>query len=165
MNKARLETFKYPRQPRYHFPVEVVEDAEERLMLYSGPGTPVYVGKQDTIVSGSNHNLSLFWPGRYYNAILFWKPDWIFDCYYVNLALPHQWDGELCVYIDLELDVAMFPDGAIKILDEDEYEESKIKYNYTQEMMAQIEQSTIEVVQMMERRAFPFDGSLINWRP
>lgn len=165
MKKVRLETFKYPSQPRYHFPVSVVEDKPEQLMLYSGPGTPVYVGKEDTTVSSHNHNLTFLWPDRYYNAILFWKPDWTFDCYYVNLALPHQWDGELCTYIDLELDVALFPDGTIKILDEDEYEESKILYNYPRELIAKIDQSAREVVQLMERRAFPFDSSLINWRP
>ena len=134
-------------------------------MLYRGPGVPVYVGKEDATSNSILHNLSLLWPERHYNVVLFWKADWTFDCYYVNLALPRQWDGELCSYIDLELDVALYLDGTLKILDEDEYEESKIRYNYPQELIAKIEQTTAEVVQLMEQRVFPFDGSLIHWRP
>jgi protein associated with RNAse G/E len=162
---AQLETFKYPRQPRYFMPVSVVEDQPHQLILYCGPGTPVYVGKEDTTHLGTKHNLTILWPERYYNLLLFWDADWTFDCYYVNLAKPHQWDGKLCTYIDLELDVALFENGVIEILDQDEYEDSKIRYNYPRELIAQIERATAEVVDLMERRTFPFDGSLIDWRP
>ncbi|MEI6043224.1 MAG: DUF402 domain-containing protein [Chloroflexota bacterium] len=165
MRNARLESFKYPRQPRYFYPVSVVQDERDQLMLYCGPGVPVYMGKNDTTTTTSQHTLSLLWPGCYYNVLLFWYADWTFHGYYVNLALPYEWDGELCVYIDLELDVALFEDGIVKILDQDEYEESKIRYNYPEELIGQIEEATAEVVQMMERRIFPFDGSLVSWRP
>jgi len=165
MRAARFETFKYPRQPRYFFPVIVIEDSPERLMFYNPLGQPLYIGKEDKTTSSSSHSLNILWPGRYYNLVLFWKKDWLFDGYYVNLAMPPEWDGELCVYIDLELDIGLFNDGIVRILDEDEYAESKIKYNYPQELITQIEEATKEVVAMMEARSFPFDGSLVNWRP
>jgi protein associated with RNAse G/E len=165
MYSARLESFKYPRQPRYFYPVSVVQDERDQLMLYNPPGVPIYVGKHDRIVPASDHTLSILWPDRYYNVLLFWLPDWTFRGYYVNLALPSEWDGELCVYIDLELDVALFEDGIVRVLDQDEYEESKIRYNYPDELIERVEHTTVQVVEMMERRTFPFDGSLVSWRP
>ncbi len=165
MRSVRFETFKYPSQPRYFFPALVVRESEKEQLFYIGPGLPIYVGKSDSTFIGTKNHLTLMWPDVYYNISLFWDGDWNFECYYVNLALPHQWDGELCTYIDLELDVMMTEDGTITILDEDEYEEGKIRYNYPQELIAQIERSTKEVVALMEARTYPFDNSLLNWRP
>lgn len=146
-------------------PASLVEDSERHLLLYTPPGSPIYVGKEDKTVEATNHTLAILWPERYYNALLFWRPDWTFRGYYVNLALPHEWDGERCAYVDLELDVALFEDGVVQILDEDEYEESKILYNYPDELIKRIEQATGEVIEMLQQRVYPFDGSLVNWRP
>ncbi len=165
MRVARVESFKYPRRPRYFQPMTVVEDAPDRLILYGASGSPIYVGKDDKTVAAGHHTLAIMWPDRYYNSLLFWKADWTFQGYYVNLAMPHEWDGELCTYIDLELDVGLFDDGIVRILDEDEYEEGKILYNYPVELIEQIELATKEVVNLMESRTYPFDGSLVNWRP
>jgi protein associated with RNAse G/E len=87
-----------------------------------------------------------------------------------------EWDGELCSYIDLELDVMYVTEDChrlqgeyekpgVYVLDRDEYEEHKVIYNYPPELMERTEAALLEVLRQIETRAFPFDNSLLGWRP
>lgn len=41
--------------------------------------------------------------------------------YYCNIATPFIWDGEAIKYIDYDLDLKVFPNHKMKVLDENEY--------------------------------------------
>lgn len=50
--------------------------------------------------------------------------------YYCNISSPFVFDNEALKYIDYDLDLKIYPDHTIDLLDEDEYEEHKRKMNY-----------------------------------
>ena len=62
-----------------------------------------------------------FYPHRWFNIISMIRNSGVY--YYCNLASPMIWDSEALKYIDYDLDVKVFPNGEVKLLDEDEYEE------------------------------------------
>jgi protein associated with RNAse G/E len=173
---ARVETFNYPDLPRYFFPAAVVAEQHDYVIVYHPVGAPIWRGKDDILYRGTHHNLAVLFPDRDYNVIIFWMEDWTFDSYYVNIALPTRWDGKTLDFIDLDLDVLWLKEqtprvqqglqqAGVYVLDRDEYEERKIAYNYPPEIMERAESALQEVLAHIEARVFPFDDSLIGWRP
>ena len=59
--------------------------------------------------------------------------------YYCNLASPSLYDGEAIKNIDYDLDVKLFPDGRIEILDEDEYEQHGREMGYSEPLKHAVE--------------------------
>lgn len=165
MRRVDFEIFKYPRRPRFSISASLLRDEPDALMLYVPAGRELYSHQEQTSRKASHHIIGFFWPGRYYNAEIFWKPDWTFKGYYVNLALPVEWDGQRCAYVDLELDLSHYVGEPIKLLDEDEYEESKLKYNFPPELIEQVEVAKAGAMHLLEAKFFPFDDSLVTWRP
>jgi protein associated with RNAse G/E len=173
---VRVETFSYPDVPRYFFPAAIVDEQPDYFIIYHPAGAPLWSGKDGKLHRGTHHSMGVLYPDRDYNLILFWTADWTFDAYYVNIALPTRWDGEVVDYIDLDLDVLWLTEqtprvqnglkqAGVYILDRDEYEERKIAYNYPPELMERAEAALHEVIAQIEARAFPFDDALVGWRP
>lgn len=77
-------------------------------------------------------------------------------CYYVNIASPTLKDDGYLKYIDYDLDVKLFPDGVVKELDLQEFERHSETYNYSDKLSAAIKISMDHVLNLMERRDFPF---------
>ena len=50
--------------------------------------------------------------------------------YYCNMASPYYLDEEALKYIDYDLDIKKYPDGKYFLLDEDEYNQNKVRYKY-----------------------------------
>lgn len=77
-------------------------------------------------------------------------------CYYVNIASPTILDQGYLRYIDYDLDVKLFPDGAMKELDEQEFERHVLTYGYPPELTDAIKKACLEVKVLMGKKAFPF---------
>lgn len=78
-------------------------------------------------------------------------------CYYVNVASPTIMDNGVLKYIDYDLDVKLFPDGAIKVLDEQEFEKHIETYGYSKELTKAIRRSFKDIQKDMMHKEFPFN--------
>ena len=101
------------------------------------------------------HAVFLLFKKRWMNVIAMFKPE-SGICYYVNIASPTIQDKGMLKYIDYDLDVKLYPDGAERTLDENEYARHVLTYGYSPELSRAIEKSVKEVHQMMSDHAFPF---------
>ncbi len=82
--------------------------------------------------------------------------------YYANVASPTILDQGFLRYIDYDLDLKLFPDEAIKELDEKEFERHILTYGYPADLTMAIRKSFYETKDMMKRRIFPFDDMAIE---
>ena len=98
---------------------------------------------------------------RWMNVIAMFKEDRGI-CYYVNIASPTINDQGYLRYIDYDLDVKVYPDGAEKTLDEREYDRHITQYGYPKDLSDAIEKSMDQVKQMIEAKEYPFDDKLIE---
>ena len=82
-------------------------------------------------------------------------------CYYCNIASPSIIDDGKIKYIDYDLDLKLYPDGNIKVLDEKEYARHKEKYNYDDRLDKVLISEVKKIYYLMEKRLFPFNDEVI----
>jgi protein associated with RNAse G/E len=104
--------------------------------------------------------ICFFYTQRWFNVIAMMRKTGIY--YYCNLASPILYDGEALKNIDYDLDVKVFPDGSIAILDEDEYEAHSNSMAYSSDVLDIIEASMEELLNMIESVSGPFTAKEIN---
>lgn len=83
---------------------------------------------------------------------------------FVDIITPPTWVGDnRYEMVDLDLDVAMTPDGVVEIQDEDEFEVHQVKYGYSEEMICRAVETTGWVVEALGDREEPFFGVAESW--
>lgn len=77
-------------------------------------------------------SLSIYYKHRWFNIIGIIRGEGIH--YYCNIASPVIIEDDVIKYVDYDLDLVKTIKGEIKILDEDEFQENKVRYNYGEEL-------------------------------
>lgn len=114
----------------------------------------------------TNRLLFLVEPEKYYSTILFWNDESNqFLCYYINFQLPFRRVQNCIETLDLDLDLVIHPDFSYRWKDEVEYR-TAIKHEVIfPEWVQGVEAGKLEILVRLERRAHPFDGSWLDWKP
>jgi protein associated with RNAse G/E len=71
----------------------------------------------------------------------------------MNIASPPEWADGILKFKDHELDVSKYPPKPAEIVDEDEFAEAVVKYNYSQEFQEKMYAAAREALELAE-----------NWR-
>ncbi len=120
--------------------------AGQELTTSDGPWTTPF----DT----RNH----FWSDRWYNIMRCDRPRaGGLEYWYCNVTTPAQYDGETVRYIDLDLDVRVFADGTLEVLDEDEFLEHSARMGYPRDVIEQARRAVDELVALARSGQFPFE--------
>jgi protein associated with RNAse G/E len=80
--------------------------------------------------------------------------------YYCNLGEPGAWQGNIYHFVDLDLDVVIYPDGRHLLLDEDEFAVHTTRFGYPADVVAATRQAAQDVLALARSGAAPFDGTL-----
>lgn len=91
---------------------------------------------------------------RWYNVIAMFKETGI--CYYVNIASPTVYDNGMFKYIDYDLDVKLYGDGTVKLLDVSEYKKHAEEQGYGPEIEAILDKTVKEIYELINKKEFPF---------
>ena len=167
--------------------VTVVQDTSNEIVLALRPGAegrlePDYVKSQkkgkrrwdfkdqswelDRFEWHTNRLLFLVEAEKYYSTIFFWNDTSNeFLCYYMNFQLPFQRSHCGIDALDLDLDLVINPDLSFEWKDLDDYQKA-IDYGVIfREWIQGIEAAKQEILDRLERRRYPFDGSWLDWMP
>jgi len=114
----------------------------------------------------TNRLLLIFEPEKYYSIILFWNDKSNeFLCYYINFQLPFQRNHCAVDTLDLDLDLVINPDFTYEWKDVEDYQKAIEHGIILPEWTRQIDAATAEVLNKLEKRQYPFDGSWLDWMP
>ena len=106
--------------------------------------------------------ISIFSFNDWYNVIEMLKEEGI--SYYCNIASPTLIDKDIAKYIDYDLDLKLFHDGLIKVLDENEYARHKEKYHYSDKLDRVLVHEVDKIYRLMNERDYPFnDGRVMQY--
>lgn len=95
-----------------------------------------------------------FYKNSWYNIIGQLKKDGIY--YYCNIASPFVVEEKTIKYIDYDLDLRVFADGAFKILDRGEYNYHKKKMNYSSKLDTIIKKELSKLIEKAKKKSSPF---------
>lgn len=98
-----------------------------------------------------------YWLDRYYNVFRFHEPDGSLRNFYCNINLPPTFSDNVLDYIDLDIDVLVWPAFDYEILDLDDFEENARVFNYPEEVRNKAMQTLDELIAAINTREFPFD--------
>ena len=101
-----------------------------------------------------------FYKKRWFNIIGQLKKQGLF--YYCNIATPYLIEDNIIKYIDYDLDLRVFPDGAFRVLDRNEYNYHKKIMNYPKELDVILKSELTELINMKKEKMFPFNKKNIK---
>ena len=97
-----------------------------------------------------------YWLDRWYNVFRFHEPDGSLRNFYCNVNLPPTFENGVLDYIDLDIDVLVWKDFSLSVLDLDEFAENAKKYHYPIAIRDKAFESLAELKIMISKKIFPF---------
>ena len=105
--------------------------------------------------------IMFFYKDRWFNIIAQLKHNGLF--YYCNIASPYVIDNGVIKYIDYDLDLRVFPDGAFRVLDRNEYNYHKRLMKYPFEINEIIKYELTALINMKRNAVKPFNKETIDY--
>ncbi len=121
MTQITVRKLNHLGQETWRYPASILYQDNEKILLEA------YFDRQDTSFNGVTLNrgdrfVETYYTNRWYNIfeIHDWRDDCL-KCWYCNIGKPAVIERETLSYVDLALDLLVFPDGRQIVLDEDEF--------------------------------------------
>ncbi|MEX0785637.1 MAG: DUF402 domain-containing protein [Dehalococcoidia bacterium] len=152
-----VRSTKYDGSPHWAFDSFVVMEQGSLLMTQEFAGYEYRTWKGPWISPYDSRNY--FWTDRWYNVIRCDLPrGGGLHSWYCNVTTPAEFDGENLHYVDLDLDVRVFPDGDPELLDEDEFLENSARMGYPPEVVDRARRAVDEILELVHIGGEPFDA-------
>ncbi|HQU93427.1 MAG TPA: DUF402 domain-containing protein [Pyrinomonadaceae bacterium] len=92
-----------------------------------------------------------FYFNRWYNFFIFKQPNGRFRNYYINICMPPEIGDATIDYVDLDIDLVVWPDGGWQTLDLEEFHENRLKFNYPDEVSNRVMETLKELEDIVQR--------------
>jgi len=151
-----VRTYKYDGTLHKSWRARVAERVCELIVLDAQFAETIHHPLLGTIEQGTISK-EYYWLNRPYNIFRFSTARGELRNFYCNINQPPHFDGKILSYVDLDIDVLVAPDLSYKILDEDEFAANALRYAYPASLQSDVKRALCELLELIERRGFPFD--------
>jgi protein associated with RNAse G/E len=97
-----------------------------------------------------------YWLDRWYNVFRFSEPDGSFRNFYCNITMPATFENGILDYVDLDIDVIVWPGGRVDTLDQDDFESNSLRFGYPDDVRKNALDSLADLKRKISSREFPF---------
>ncbi len=125
-------------------------------MVFVGEFEKEVVHKELGVIRRGTISYEYYWTDRWYNIFRFHEPDGGLRNFYCNVNMPPIFSNGVLDYVDLEIDILVWSDFRIEILDTDEFEQNTKRFSYSDKLRLKVQESVNELKTMIENREFPF---------
>ncbi len=91
----------------------------------------------------------------WYNIFCFYEPDGTFRNYYCNINMPPVVEKGVLDFVDLDIDVIVWPDYRFEIIDESEYEQNSLRFLYPEYVRAKASEALADLISIIKNRQLP----------
>ena len=138
--------------------VYVLDDNEKYIVVAS---TKTKVVEHDFRVWYTKEPaIMIFFKNHWWNVIAMLKEVGL--TYYVNLASPYIIDNSRVKYIDYDLDIKLYSNQDIKVIDVREYGYHRKKYGYSESIDKILRYNINDIKKAMQNKEFPFNEEIIK---
>jgi uncharacterized protein len=150
-----VEALNYDLSVRKAWTAELIDDTQELISLHGVFDSEIRHTELGLIRQGTISE-EYFFRDRWFNVFAFFEPDGTFRNYYCNVCVPPTFDGSRLAYVDLDIDLIVYPQAPPKVLDREEFESNARRYEYPTGVIEAAETALATLVEMVERREHPF---------
>ncbi|HEX6124035.1 MAG TPA: DUF402 domain-containing protein [Pyrinomonadaceae bacterium] len=145
---------KYDGTIRRSWTCEIAEQSDSLLVLVGEFDDDVMHSHLGHIKKGTL-SYEYYWLDRWYNVFRFHEPSGSLRNFYCNLNMPPEFSGGILDYVDLDIDILVWPDYDYVLLDHEEYERNAKVFGYPAEVDAKVEAGLKELLELIETRSLP----------
>ena len=157
---VHIDERKWPDRLHWQFDAARLGEDEHGVWLYAAPDTVARRGHEPPRALKSGFVI-LVPQDECWIAEFYWDHPW--HAVYVNIGTPPRWDGDRMTQIDLDLDVVRTLDGSVEVLDEDEFLDHQVRYEYPAELIAATRKAALRAVELVTAGAEPFGNAAERW--
>jgi protein associated with RNAse G/E len=132
-------------------------EQKNTLLTFVGEFEKEVNHKELGVIRRGTVSYEFYWLDCWFNIFRLHEPNGSLRNFYCNINLPPIFKDKVLDYVDLDIDVLVWKDFSIQILDIDEFAENSKKYNYSLEIKNKASESLKEILNLIEKRDFPFD--------
>src|SRR5690606_32933559 len=101
-----------------------------------------------------------FIPGQWYNIVSLIEEQGV--RYYCNIASPSYVNKQVLTYIDYDLDVIQTSDGEVLVVDQEEYEQHKVDYHYSDIVDRKVRSGLDDLLLRIQDKRSPFENDRVR---
>ena len=161
MRQITVNSRKYDQSIRRSSKCELLEQSRT-LLVFAGIFDTAVTHADLGIIARGTISYEYYWIDRWYNIFRFHGPDGAFRNYYCNVSMPPVFENGVLDYVDLDIDVLVWPDSSHQILDEAEYEENALKFEYPETIRLNVRRALAEIISLIENRSLPTSRNLYS---
>ncbi len=151
-----VNSLKYDLRIRKSWTCRLIEQNASLLVLSGEFDEDIAHPGLGSIARGTKSQ-EFYWLDRWYNIFRFSEPDGKFRNFYCNIAMPPRFTGNTLDYVDLDIDVIVWPDGKTETLDEDDFIANASAFSYPTDVRTNALSSLAELNNVIVSRKFPFN--------
>lgn len=118
---------------------------EDSLLVFEGEFESEVTHPDLGHITAGTRSLEYYWLDRWYNVFRFFEPTGEFRNLYCNVNMPPTFENGVLDYIDLDIDVVVWPDGSMKVLDENDFKINTAKFSYPEELKLKVRKVLNEI--------------------
>lgn len=150
MTECRIISRSYDGTIKKAWDCRLVSASENRLEFVGAFAHEIVHSELGTIAAGTASH-EYYWIDRWYNIFRFVTPEGNLRNYYCNVNMPPVFDGTILDYVDLDLDLLVWPDGSYEILDRSEFASNALTLGYSPDVLANANAALASLVVLAER--------------
>lgn len=158
----RIQAFKYPNILHYEWEGEILEHTNEYVLVLCKPERKLIHYSKKEVYTIHNLSLEFFSLREWFTVAMQIEHGKITD-YYCNIATPSILNGDVLTFIDLDIDLVKRKGEDWKVVDVEEFEINRVKYQYPNELIENALAATESLKVMASKAIFPFDESLLQF--
>jgi len=159
-NRLDIHSYKHNGYPHRTWDEAVFLDETKEYMIFGNNKTKV-VESDGRTWKTKEPAILFFSKNNWFNIIGQLKPTGIY--FYCNIASPFVIEDDTIKYIDYDLDLRVFPDGAFKILDRGEYNYHKKIMNYPKELDIILKEELNQLIDLAKNKTGPFSAGTLDY--
>lgn len=136
---------------------------EQRLVFFGTFDTTIHHPDLGLIEEGTC-SIEYFPVDEWFNIFLFFRPDGSFRNYYCNIGKPFLLSGACLEYVDLDVDVIVWPDGRVEVTDLEDLLNNVRKFGLAADIVERVNGVVKHLVAMAgeRRRIFRLLGKTVR---
>jgi protein associated with RNAse G/E len=135
---------------------DLIEE-KDALLTFIGRFDKEVNHRQLGLIRRGTVSYEFYWLNGWFNVFRFHESDGSLRNFYCNINMPPEFKNSVLDYVDLDIDVLVWRDFSVQILDTDEFEENSLKYGYSKEIKNKTNESLDKILNLIKKRDFPFD--------